>query len=77
LARTGTRQPRDRRRVPRISPGTLRKDVIELARLLNERAEIIDQLRRDLDALRHDSELQFKRTAQIQVELDRLKTRIR
>jgi hypothetical protein len=58
------------RRLPRI-PKARRIDVtreeFNLAiEMLNRRGEVVDQMRRDL-------EIQFKRIAQLQVEVDRLK----
>jgi hypothetical protein len=43
---------------------------------LNQRGDVFDQMRRDLEAvddLRRDLDVQFKRIAQLQEEVDRLK----
>ena len=62
--------------VPR-SPLT-RKDVTRgeyngIITILNERAEPINALRAAVEALRHESDIQFRRTAQIQADLDQHK----
>jgi hypothetical protein len=43
-----------------------RSELDRVIDLLNERGEVVDQMRRDLD-------VQFKRIAQLQEEMDRLK----
>ena len=72
---------RHRRRVPRIPSQTLLNGVLtakvdRLVRILDERAEFIETTRRDLDTLRRDADLQFKRIAQIQAQLDLIKSRV-
>jgi hypothetical protein len=63
-------KPRRLRTLPR-SPKSRRMDVTRaefnhVIDLLNERGEIVDQIRRELD-------IQFKRIAQLQFELDDMK----
>ena len=59
------RAPRPER--PRRGPGQVTRDEVnEILRLLRDRAEFMDAMRRDLD-------IQFKRIAQIQGELDRMR----
>jgi hypothetical protein len=78
MAKKGGRARRRQKRVPRVPRKMLRTADLkarmdELVKLLNERAEFIDALRRDLDAVRHDTDLQFKRTAQVQADIDLVK----
>jgi hypothetical protein len=58
------------RRLPRIpkarTPAVTRKELDHVIDLLNRRGEVVDLMRRDLD-------VQFKRIAQLQEEVDRLK----
>jgi hypothetical protein len=41
--------------------------------ILNERAVILNEFRDAISALQQDSEIQFKRTAQMQADLDQIK----
>jgi hypothetical protein len=58
------------RRLPRIPksrrPAVTRNEFDHVIDLLNQRGEVVDLMRRDLD-------VQFKRIAQLQEEVDRLK----
>jgi hypothetical protein len=58
------------RRLPRIPKSrriaVTRSELDRVIDLLNERGEVVDQMRRELD-------VQFKRIAQLQEEMDRLK----
>jgi hypothetical protein len=60
----------ERRRLPRIQKArrfdVSRDEFNHVIDLLNQRGEIVDEMRRDL-------EIQFKRIAQLQQEVDRLK----
>ena len=67
---TGRRRLRRSRRLPRI-PKARRDDVTReefdrVIDMLNQRGEIVDKMRRDLD-------VQFKRIAQLQQEIDSLR----
>jgi len=46
--------------------GVSREEFDRVIDMLNQRAEVVDQMRRDLD-------VQFKRIAQLQADIDRLK----
>ncbi len=64
------RRRKGSRRLPRI-PKSRRLDVTReefdhVIDLLNQRGEVVDQMRRELD-------VQFKRIAQLQLELDEIK----
>jgi hypothetical protein len=41
--------------------------------ILNERSEILNALREGLEALRHDSDIQLQRIAQLQADLDEMR----
>ena len=65
------------RSIPRI-PKSRRFDVSRgefnhVIDLLNKRSEILPEYRTSLDAMRRDLDIQFKRIAQLQSELDRVK----
>ena len=63
--------PTKSRRLPRIPKGrrydASREEFNHVIDLLNKRGEVVDGMRRDL-------EIQFKRIAQLQEELDRIKS---
>ena len=63
--------PSKPRRLPRIPKGrrydVSREEFNHVIDLLNKRGEVVDAMRRDL-------EIQFKRIAQLQQELDRMKS---
>jgi hypothetical protein len=70
-----TRRPH--RTIPRI-PKARRIDVTRgefnrVIDLLNRRGEILQEYRVSLDQMRRDLDTQFKRIAQLQSELDRIK----
>ena len=70
---------RPHRSIPRI-PKSRRYDVSRdefnrVIDLLNKRGEILQEYRASLDEMRHDLDIQFKRTAQLQVEVDQVKKR--
>jgi hypothetical protein len=72
-----TRRPH--RPIPRI-PKSRRFDVSRdefnhVIDLLNKRGEILQEYRLSLDQMRRDLDIQFKRIAQLQLELDELKKR--
>jgi hypothetical protein len=54
-------------RIPKARRAAVTRDEFDrVIDMLNKRAEVVDQMRRDLD-------VQFKRIAQLQTEIDRLK----
>jgi len=64
-------------RIPRI-PKSRRFDVTRaeynrVIDLLNERGGILNDYRARLEQIRRDLDIQFKRIAELQVEIDRLK----
>ena len=68
---------RPHRTIPRI-PKSRRIDVTRgefnrVIDLLNQRGEILQEYRISLDQMRRDLDTQFKRIAQLQSELDRIK----
>ena len=68
---------RAHRSIPRI-PKSRRFDVTRgefnhIIDLLNKRGEILHEYRTSLDEMRRDLDIQFKRIAQLQSELDRVK----
>jgi len=68
---------RPHRTIPRI-PKPRRIDVTRgefnrVIDLLNQRGEILQEYRVSLDQMRRDLDTQFKRIAQLQSELDRIK----
>jgi hypothetical protein len=70
-------QRRTHRTIPRI-PKSRRFDVSRsefnhVIDLLNQRGEILQEYRVSLDQMRRDLDIQFKRIAQLQSELDRIK----
>ena len=71
------RKRRAHRTIPRI-PKSRRFDVSRgefnhVIDLLNTRGEILQEYRVSLDQMRRDLDIQFKRIAQLQSELDRVK----
>ena len=65
------------RTIPRI-PKARRYDVSRnefnhVIDLLNQRGEILQEYRVSLDQMRRDLDIQFKRIAQLQLELDQVK----
>ena len=60
------------RRLPRIPKGrrfdVSREEFNHVIDLLNKRGEVVDEMRRELD-------IQFKRIAQLQLDVDRLRER--
>jgi hypothetical protein len=65
------------RSIPRI-PKSRRFDVSRtefnhVIDLLNKRGEILQEYRESLDRMRRDLDIQFKRIAQMQLEIDQLK----
>jgi hypothetical protein len=80
LSVTPKMMPNKPRRLPRIRKSrrvdVTRAEFDRVIDLLNKRGEIVDQMRRDLEAVddvRRDLDVQFKRIAQLQEEVDRLK----
>jgi len=76
---TKRRRPRGRiRKAVRLRASALsridvtRAEYNRIVEVLNERSEIVKALRQALHDLRHDSDIQFKRIAQLQAELDRI-----
>jgi hypothetical protein len=70
---------RRHRSIPRI-PKSRRFDVSRdefnrVIDLLNKRGEILQEYRTSLDEMRRDLDVQFKRIAQLQFELDQVKKR--
>ena len=68
---------RPRQTIPRI-PKSRRFDVSRgefnhVIDLLNKRGKILQEYRVSLDQMRRDLDIQFKRIAQLQSELDRVK----
>jgi hypothetical protein len=68
---------RPHRTIPRI-PKSRRFDVTRgefnhVIDLLNQRGEILREYRDSLDQMRRDLDIQFKRIAQLQSELDRIR----
>jgi hypothetical protein len=49
-----------------------RAEYNRIVEVLNERNEILKAFRQALHDLRHDSDIQFKRIAQLQADLDRI-----
>lgn len=49
-----------------------RAEYNRIVEVLNERNEILKGFRQALHELRHDSDIQFKRIAQLQADLDRI-----
>src|SRR5712691_3358384 len=76
-----TKRPTPRRRSPkavRLRASALRRTDVTRAEynrvldILNERGESLRALRQGLHDVRHDSDIQFKRIAQLQADLDRI-----
>ena len=72
-------QRRPHRSIPRI-PKSRRFDVSRdefnrVIDLLNTRGEILQEYRSSLDQMRRDLDIQFKRIAQLQLELDQIRNR--
>jgi hypothetical protein len=70
-------QPRKRERIPRI-PKLRRADVSrdefnKVIDLLNERANLLKEHEAWIERLRRDLEIQLKRIAELQFDLDQLK----
>jgi hypothetical protein len=71
------RPRRPHRPIPRI-PKSRRFDVSRsefnrVIDLLNKRGEILEEYRVSLDQMRRDLDIQFKRIAQLQLEIDQVK----
>ena len=74
-----TLKRRPHRSIPRI-PKSRRFDVSRdefnrVIDLLNTRGEILQEYRSSLDQMRRDLDIQLKRIAQLQIELDQIKNR--
>ena len=74
-----TLKRRPHRSIPRI-PKSRRFDVSRdefnrVIDLLNTRGEILQEYRSSLDQMRRDLDIQFKRIAQLQLELDQIRNR--
>ena len=65
------------RPIPRISKSrrfdVSRGEFNHVIDLLNERGKILQEYRMSLDQMRRDLDIQFKRIAQLQLELDQIK----
>ena len=74
-----TRKARPRRAIPRIPKSrrfdVSRADFNQVIDRLNDRGEILEKHAVSLEQMRRDIDIQFKRIAQLQLELDALKKR--
>jgi hypothetical protein len=68
---------RPHRSIPRIPKSgrfdVSREEFNRVIDLLNKRGEILQEYGASLDEMRRDLDIQFKRIAQLQLELDRVK----
>ena len=75
---TKRRTRRQRPKAMRLRASALRRTDVTRAEynrvldILNERSESLRALRQALHDVRHDSDIQFKRIAQLQADLDRI-----